>query len=259
MVILVLGIAIFGAYKYLGKNRLSENKQVSTNTTMNSDIKSDIEIVPIEHATMALKWGSKVIITDPVGSTTLFAAQPAPDIVLVTDIHQDHFNVETLKAVLKEKTVLIAPKAVADLIKEKLPGTLVVMKNGEVRDVAGISVEAIPMYNLPEKADAFHTKGRGNGYVLEAQGKRVYISGDTSGIPEMRALKNIDIAFVCMNLPYTMSIEEAAEAVLAFKPKEVIPYHYRGTSGLSDTKKFKALVNAGDPNINVNLLNFYPN
>ena len=115
------------------------------------------------------------------------------------------------------------------------------------------------MYNLPESAQAFHTKGRGNGYVLERDGKRVYISGDTSGIPEMRNLKDIDLAFVCMNLPYTMSVEEAAEAVLAFAPKKVVPYHYRGPDGLSDTTKFRELVNAANPNIEVDLMNFYPN
>ena len=118
----------------------------------------------------------------------------------------------------------------------------------------GIGITAIPMYNLPETPDAFHTKGRGNGYVLTIGGKNIYISGDTEDIPEMRALKNIDIAFVCMNLPYTMPPDQAAQGVLAFKPKIVYPYHYRG----QDVNIFKNLVNTGDKNIEVRLRNWYP-
>jgi L-ascorbate metabolism protein UlaG (beta-lactamase superfamily) len=114
------------------------------------------------------------------------------------------------------------------------------------------------MYNLPESPTAMHTRGRGNGYVLGIGGKLIYISGDTQGIPEMRSLKNIDVAFICMNLPYTMDIKEAADAVLAFKPRIVYPYHYRGQNGLSDVNAFKSLVEAGDKNIEVRLRNWYP-
>jgi L-ascorbate metabolism protein UlaG (beta-lactamase superfamily) len=114
------------------------------------------------------------------------------------------------------------------------------------------------MYNLPESPTAMHTKGRGNGYVLGIGGKLIYLSGDTQGIPEMRSLKNIDIAFICMNLPYTMDIKEAADAVLEFKPKIVYPYHYRGKDGLSDINAFKALVEAGNKNIEVRLRTWYP-
>jgi L-ascorbate metabolism protein UlaG (beta-lactamase superfamily) len=136
--------------------------------------------------------------------------------------------------------------------------TVVVLKNGEHTDQLGISIMAIPMYNLPESPTAMHTKGRGNGYVLGIGGKNIYLSGDTQGIPEMRALKNIDVAFVCMNLPYTMDVKEAADAVLAFKPTIVYPYHYRGRNGLSDVNAFKSLVGAGDPHIEVRLRNWYP-
>ncbi len=113
------------------------------------------------------------------------------------------------------------------------------------------------MYNLRAEALKFHTEGRGNGYVLTANKERIYISGDTEDIPEMRNLKNIDKALVCMNLPYTMPIESAASAVLDFKPKQVYPYHYRGTEGLSDVSKFKSLVNEGDASIEVLLLDWY--
>src|SRR5205823_4384408 len=105
-----------------------------------------------------------------------------------------------------------------------------VISNGQTKKWDKWTIEAVPMYNMvrgPEAGKFFHDKGRGNGYVLSYGGKRFYISGDTENIPEMRALKNIDVAFVCMNLPYTMTPEEAAEAVKSFKPKVVIPYHYR--------------------------------
>ena len=115
------------------------------------------------------------------------------------------------------------------------------------------------MYNLRDEALKFHTKDRGNGYVLTLGDERVYISGDTEDIPEMRKLKDIDIAFVCMNLPYTMTVESAASAVLDFKPKQVYPYHYRGTKGLSDVGKFKDIVNDADPEIEVIQLDWYPN
>jgi L-ascorbate metabolism protein UlaG (beta-lactamase superfamily) len=132
-----------------------------------------------------------------------------------------------------------------------------VLKNGENESVQGFAIEAVPMYNVPESPDAFHTKGRGNGYVIDHAGIRVYIAGDTSGTPEMRALTNIDIAFIPMNLPYTMDVDEAADAVIDFAPRTVIPYHYRGTSGLSDVNKFKELVQAAHDNIDVLLLTWY--
>ncbi len=237
------------------------NKQISN--------ENNIEVIPIEHATMVLKWGGKIIYVDPVKpqrGASAFLGQPEPDLILLTDIHPDHLDVPTLEAVSKTKTLLIAPLAVADKLPSTVAGDLLVMKNGQKTNqktsqkvnLNGFSIEAIPMYNLPEKKDSFHTKGRGNGYVLSEGGERVYISGDTADIPEMRALKNIDIAFVCMNLPYTMGVEEAARGVLAFKPKQVYPYHYRGPDGLSDINKFKSLVNAGDPGIDVVLLNWYP-
>src|SRR5437764_4665187 len=134
--------------------------------------------------------------------------------------------VEKLK---KSGTVILAPKAVA----EKVPGSTVI-SNGESKTIGDFKVEAIAAYNLtrgPAAGQLYHDKGRGNGYVITYGGKRFYFSGDTEGIPEMKALKDIDVAFVCMNLPYTMPPEEAAEAVRAFKPKVVYPYHYRGSDG----------------------------
>lgn len=132
------------------------------------------------------------------------------------------------------------------------------LSNGEESEILGLTVQAVPMYNLPDDDSSRHPKGWGNGYVLTIGGDRLYFSGDTEDIPEMRMLSNIDYAFVCMNLPYTMDVDQAADAVLDFAPKVVYPYHYRGQGGLSDVEKFKSLVNAGNPAIEVRLRNWYP-
>ena len=156
------------------------------------------------------------------------------------------------------RSVLVVPKAVADQLPENLKGKAVVLDNGKNIVQLGITISAIPMYNLPEDADSRHTKGRGNGYILNLESKLIYLSGDTEDVPEMRNLKNIDVAFVCMNLPYTMDINQASDAVLQFKPKVVYPYHYRGQAGLNDVEGFKKLVNAANPAIDVRLKNWYP-
>ncbi len=214
-------------------------------------------IQPVQHASLVLKVKDLVIYADPSGADN-FKGIAAPDLILVTDIHGDHFDLKTIESVKKASTVLVVPQVVADKLPVADKDHLVIMGNGGQSMQMGISISAIPMYNLPESPTAMHTKGRGNGYVLDIGGKRLYISGDTQGIPEMRSLKGIDIAFVCMNLPYTMDIKEAADAVLAFSPKIVYPYHYRGQNGLSDVSAFKTLVNAGNKNIEVRLRNWYP-
>lgn len=216
----------------------------------------ELTIQPITHATMVLSYQGKNIYVDPTGGADAFKGLGTADFILLTDIHGDHFDTKTVEAINTAKTILIVPQAVA----EKLPATIdkqkvVVLKNDEKTTQGDIVITAVPMYNLPGASNANnHTKGRGNGYVLTIGGKNVYISGDTAGTPEMKALKNIDIAFVCMNLPYTMDVNEAAQAVLAFKPKVVYPYHYRG----QDVNTFKSLVNTGDKSIDVRLRNWYP-
>jgi L-ascorbate metabolism protein UlaG (beta-lactamase superfamily) len=215
----------------------------------------DLTIQPITHATLVLTYQKKNIYIDPTGGAEAVKGLAAPDMILVTDIHGDHFDPKTIQAINTAKATLVVPQAVADKMPAEMDKQkVVILKNGENKTLDGISITAVPMYNLPEAADAFHTKGRGNGYVLEIGGKNIYISGDTEDIPEMRSLKNIDIAFVCMNLPYTMDITQAAQGVLAFKPKVVYPYHYRG----QDVNTFKTLVNEGDKNIDVRLRNWNP-
>jgi L-ascorbate metabolism protein UlaG (beta-lactamase superfamily) len=186
----------------------------------------DITIQPINHATLQITWAGHVITVDPVAQADFTGLAPA-DLILVTDIHGDHLDPTTIAKVRKASTTIVAPAAAASKLENP-----VVMANGDTKTVAGISITAVPMYNLtrgPAAGQLFHDKGRGNGYILTLGGKRVYIAGDTEGIPEMRALKNIDVAFVPMNLPYTMTPEEAADAVKAFAPKIVYPYHYRGS------------------------------
>lgn len=219
--------------------------------------KGPLTVQPLNHATLALTWQGKTIYADPFGGAKTFEGIAAPDLILITDIHGDHFNPETLAAINASKAILIVPQAVADKLSEDLKSKAVVLDNGKSTSQLNITITAVPMYNLPESPDSRHTKGRGNGYVLTFGNKKVYISGDTSGVPEMRNLKDIDVAFVCMNLPYTMDINEAAEAVLAFKPEVVYPYHYRGQDGLSDTEAFKKMVNEKNDDIEVRLRDWY--
>jgi L-ascorbate metabolism protein UlaG (beta-lactamase superfamily) len=207
-----------------------------------------LKITPVNHATLIIEGGGKVLYIDPTNAGNYEELPPA-DIILITDIHGDHMDPKALPKVSKAGTAIYAPEAVAKTVT-----TATVIRNGETKMAGDWKIEAILMYNLkrgPAEGKLFHDKGRGNGYVLTYGGKRIYISGDTEGIPEMKALKNIDVAFVCMNLPYTMPPVEAAEAVRAFHPKVVYPYHYRG----SDTKEFEAAL-AGS-GVQVKLLDWY--
>lgn len=223
-----------------------------------TESQKEVKIIPIEHATAVLEWDGTSIYVDPVGGASLFEGQKEPDLILITDIHGDHLNVETLQALSTSNATFVVPKAVAEQMPEAFKSQLKIMENGENAEVNGVGIEAIPMYNLREEAKDFHVKGRGNGYVLTIGGQRIYFSGDTEDIPEMRSLKNIDKAFVCMNLPYTMTVESAASAVLEFKPKQVYPYHFRGRPDVSNVAKFKQLVNDSNPEIEVVQLDWYP-
>lgn len=231
--------------------QLSSPDQIETS-------KGPLIIQPILHGSVVVTWNNNTIYIDPYGGGKLFEGIAAPDLVLITDIHGDHMNAETLSALETAKAIFVVPQAVADQLPDNLKSKAQVLGNGKSISKLGIQISAIPMYNLPEAPDSRHTKGRGNGYILNLGGKMVYFSGDTEDIPEMRSLKNIDVAFVCMNQPFTMDINQASSAVLAFKPRIVYPYHYRGQGGLSDVETFKKLVNTGDPSIEVRLRNWYP-
>jgi L-ascorbate metabolism protein UlaG (beta-lactamase superfamily) len=217
-----------------------------------------LTIFPVSHASVVLEIGNIVVYVDPVGSAAMFGEAKPPTHILLTDIHDDHLSVETLERIVTPESEIVAPRAVYDMLPPLLRAQTEVLANDETSVLSGLTVHAVPMYNLPERANSPHTKGRGNGYVIERQELRVYVAGDTSNTPEMRALRGIDVAFVPMNAQNTMSIEEAAEAVLAFAPREVYPYQYRETDGFADVRKFKELVDAGAKDIEVVLINWYP-
>ena len=232
------------------------NAQLTTPDTISTSKRSVI-VQPIFHAALVLEWNGKNIYVDPYNGADAYKTLKKPDLVLITDIHGDHMDIKTLQALDLSGASLIVPQAVADKLPAEWKDKIVVLNNGKTTEQSGVTISAIPMYNLPNDSTARHTKGRGNGYIITLGGKKFYVSGDTEDIPEMRGLKNIDVAFVCMNLPFTMSVEQAASAVLDFKPKIVYPYHYRGQGGFSDTGKFKALVNKEDPSIDVRLKDWY--
>jgi L-ascorbate metabolism protein UlaG (beta-lactamase superfamily) len=208
-----------------------------------------VTITPLYHASTLIEAGGKVIYLDPAKPAKL-SEHPKADVILITDIHGDHMDPDSINVISKPGTEILAAPAVVQTVTSAKP-----IANGESKTWGDWTIEAIPAYNLkrgPAAGKFFHDKGRGNGYVLTYGGKRFYFSGDTEGVPEMRALKNIDVAFVCMNLPYTMPPEDAADTVRAFHPKIVIPYHYRG----SDLTVFqKGLEGSG---IEVRVLDWYP-
>ena len=207
-----------------------------------------VEIIPITHGSLVLKWQNKIIYVDP-WSQGSYQDLPPADLILITDIHADHMDPEQVAKVKKADTVIVAPASVQKTVTEAQ-----ILNNGETTEVLGIRIEAIPMYNLkrgPQPGELYHTKGRGNGYILSLGDQRIYLSGDTECISEMKQLRDIDVAFVGMNLPYTMTPEEAAGCVNTFKPKVVYPYHYRG----SDLNAFKEAVTA--PEVKVQILDWY--
>ena len=241
-VCMLLGVVLIAGGVAVGGSAAREAETVPTSS-------GDIRITPVTHGSLMLEFGGKVIHVDPWGRGD-YSGLPKADLILITDIHGDHMDPKMVKELSKESTVVVAPAAVAKTVTQAQ-----VVANGESRSVEGIQLDAVPMYNLvrgPSPGTLYHDKGRGNGYVLTLGGKRLYLSGDTECTPEMKALKNIDVAFLCMNLPYTMTPEEAAGCVAAFRPKVVYPYHYRG----SDLGKFSAALKE-EKGIEVRLREWY--
>lgn len=185
----------------------------------------ELTVHPVNHATFIVRWGDTIVYNDPVGDAALYQGIPKPDLVLVSHSHGDHFNATRLDALQREGTRILAPAVVYSSLSAKLKLITIPIANGQSTNVHGVQIDAIPAYNTN------HPKGVGNGYVLGLGGKRVFISGDTGNIPEMRALLDIDIAFVCMNVPFTMTIPDAVTAVRSFRPGTLYPYHYRNQDG----------------------------
>ncbi|MCA1961192.1 MAG: MBL fold metallo-hydrolase [Desulfomonile sp.] len=196
----------------------------------------DLKITFIGHGTLMFEFGGKAIHVDPWSKLADYGTLPKANLVLITHEHQDHLDIEALKKVRDDKT----PCVLTEICAKKVNGGTV-MHNGDVKTVEGIKIEAVPAYNLVHKRDngqPFHPKGQGNGYILTFADKRVYVAGDTENTPEMKALKEIDIAFLPMNLPYTMTPEMIADAAKAFKPKILYPYH----TGETDLSKLTDLM-----------------
>jgi len=209
----------------------------------------EIGIHPVMHASLALSFGDQVLYVDPAENS--FDGLPAPTAIFITHAHGDHYNAENLVKLAGDEVPVYVNADVFEKLPEGLKARATALKNGESTTVNGIAVDAIAAYNTTEDRKQYHPQGVGNGYVFTFADKKVYVAGDTEDIPEMRALTGIEVAFLPMNLPYTMSVEQAADAVKAFKPAIVYPYHSRG----SDLEQFKSLV--GDAS-EVRIAGFYP-
>ena len=206
----------------------------------------DLTISFIGHGTLMFTFGESVIHIDPVGREADYTTLPDADLILITHEHGDHLDPDAVSEISKDGTVIVA----AASCEGSLEGARV-MRNGEATTVAGFSVEAVPAYNivnLRSEGMPYHPKGVGNGYVITFGNTRVYVAGDTEDTPEMRALLNIDVAFLPMNLPYTMTPEMVADAAKAFRPRILYPYHF----GETDTDELVALL-AGEEGIEVRI------
>lgn len=202
-----------------------------------STSEGELVIEFVGHGSLYFRFGDKVIHVDPVGQYGDYTKMPKADLVLVTHEHRDHLDLKTIESLRKAETQILANKSSA----QQITGAIA-MENGEIREVLGIRVEAVAAYNLVHMRSPgapFHPKGHGNGYVINFAEKRVYVAGDTENTPEMKSLNRIDIAFLPMNLPYTMTPEMVADAARSFRPRILYPYHYGDTDpqGLAELLK----------------------
>jgi L-ascorbate metabolism protein UlaG (beta-lactamase superfamily) len=211
----------------------------------------NIQITPIMRASVQIEYAGKVIQVDPMGKNDYSQAKPA-DLILVTDIDADNLDPDQIAKIRKPGAPVVMPAAAATLAGAKIPAPTTVTANGETKTVVGVSIEAVPMYNTqrgPKPGEVYHPKGRGNGYIVTIGGKRLYFAGDTECTPEMKDLKNIDVAFVPMLMPSTMTPFEAAECVKAFLPKVVYVYHYEGQK--NDEAFFRAALKGTQVDVRV--------
>lgn len=211
----------------------------------------DIIIHPVDHASLLIGFADNVFYIDPVGGAELYAGLPAPTAILVTHGHGDHFDIPTLEAIAGSAPIL-ASQEVFDKLPEALKANASAIANGAEQSLAGISVRAVAAHNVTEDRMQYHPVGVGNGYVISFSDKLVYVAGDTEPTDDMLALSGIEVAFLPMNLPYTMTPEQAAEAINTFKPRIVYPYHY----GESDLAVLETDVGA---DTEVRLREWYPN
>jgi len=218
-------------YSVLMRVKGAEQEQTVSEFGFEQDIiqtsTGELKITFIGHATLIFAFDGKTIHVDPVGREDDYAKMPRADLILLTHEHGDHLDPKVINIIRKDGTQIVLTKACASGVSDG-----VVMQNGDVQTVQGLKIEAVPAYNivhLRSGGTPYHPKGQGNGYVITFADKRVYVAGDTENTPEVKRLKNIDIAFLPMNLPYTMTPEMVADAAKAFKPKILCPYHYGQT------------------------------
>ena len=196
----------------------------------------DLRIAFVGHGTLMFACGDKVIHVDPVSREADYRKMPKGDIILITHEHGDHLDPEAIAVASKDGAIILLPEKCASAV----PGAGV-MKNGDDRTIGWLRFEAVPAYNLLHKrpsGEPFHPRGEGNGYIITFGDKRVYVAGDTENTPEIKKLRNIDVAFLPMNLPYTMTPEMVADAAKAFRPKILYPYHF----GKTDTTELVSLL-----------------
>lgn len=217
-----------------------------------------LTVHPISHASFVMETPAGVIYADPVGDPAQYADLPAPDLILITHEHGDHYSPETLTEISVGKTQILTNPAVYDMLPDDLKAKAQEIANGDSTDAIGIEIEAIPAYNITEGRLDYHPEGRDNGYVFEIGGRRIYVAGDTEDTEEMRALEDIFLAFVPMNLPFTMDAAQAADAVAEFQPAFVYPYHYRGRDGgTQDPEEFAAMLAETDAETEVRIADWY--
>lgn len=208
----------------------------------------DLKITFIGHGTLMFTFGTQIVHVDPFTKVADYEKLPKADVVLITHEHYDHLDLKALALVRTEKTKVVLTEACSKQVKNGI-----IMKNGDVQTINGLNIEATPAYNIVHKRNngqPFHGKGMGNGYIITFGDKRVYVAGDTENIPEMKSLKEIDCAFLPMNLPYTMTPEMVVDAAKAFQPKILYPYHF----GDTDTSKLLKLLQ-DQKNIEVRIRN----
>ena len=206
----------------------------------------ELKITFVGHASLFFTFGGKVFHIDPYSIVGDYSQLPKADVILITHDHRDHLDLKALNAVRTPGTIVVLTRICAKQVEDGI-----ILDNGDTTVLAGVRIDAIPAYNIVHKRDTgepYHPKGVGNGYILTFGDKKVYVAGDTENIPEMKALKGIDVAFLPMNVPATMTPEMVADAAKTFKPKILYPYHYRDTNTskivdlLKDTKEVEVRI-----------------
>ncbi len=235
----VLAVLLTIVFVFTGFAQSKEEKEMPKEDIIKTSA-GDLKITFIGHGTLMFTFGEKVIHVDPGSREADYSKLPSADLIMLTHEHGDHLDPKAIKAISKAETQIVLTQPCAEQVQGGI-----VMKNGDVKTIVGLKIEAIPAYNIVSKrpdGQTFHPKGSGNGYVITFDDKRVYVAGDTENTPEMKKLKDIDVAFLPMNLPYTMTPAMVADAAVAFRPGILYPYHF----GSTDTSELVKLLEDED-------------